>query len=245
MSGTTTQTIGSLILLAQKYAGIIGVGQTPLAQDSNDALTILNNMLAAWNARRWDVYGLEDVSVTCNGSASYAVGTSQQFNTPRPDRIEYAYMRQNMAGGGQSVDYPLQLLSSYEDYARISVKGIKSFSGCVFYDAAYPIGHLYFWPNQNNTNFEYHILVKQPLGTFTSLTNALTLPPPYLDAVVFNLASRLRIMYGLQQNEALDAQARGALATVQASNVQVPRMQLPPELRGGGSGWYNFWSDNN
>ena len=38
----------SIINLSLKIAGILGVGQTAQAEDSNDALTMLNAMLAQW-----------------------------------------------------------------------------------------------------------------------------------------------------------------------------------------------------
>jgi hypothetical protein len=42
----TLPTAGSIINLALKTAGVLGVGQTPQAEDANDALTFLNMMLA-------------------------------------------------------------------------------------------------------------------------------------------------------------------------------------------------------
>lgn len=41
-------TAGSIINLALKMAGILGVGQTATAEDANDAFTVLNMMLAQW-----------------------------------------------------------------------------------------------------------------------------------------------------------------------------------------------------
>lgn len=38
----------SIINLALKMAGVLGIGQTASAEDSNDALTLMNAMLAQW-----------------------------------------------------------------------------------------------------------------------------------------------------------------------------------------------------
>jgi hypothetical protein len=42
----TLPTAGSIINLALKMSGVLGIGQTASAEDSNDALTVMNMMLA-------------------------------------------------------------------------------------------------------------------------------------------------------------------------------------------------------
>ena len=49
----TISTVGDLITLALKDSGVLGAGQTALAEDMNDALSRLNMMLGQWNRRRW------------------------------------------------------------------------------------------------------------------------------------------------------------------------------------------------
>ena len=118
-------TAGSIINLALKMAGVLGVGQTASAEDSNDALTLLNAMLAQWQRKRWLVYSLDDVSFAATGAQSYTVGTGQNINITRPDRIEAAFVR--LVNGTQAVDYPLDLLGSREDYNNIALKGLSTF----------------------------------------------------------------------------------------------------------------------
>ena len=52
-----------ILNLAFKDAGILGVGQTLLDEDSNDGLTRLNMMIAQWRVKRWMVWHLVDKSV--------------------------------------------------------------------------------------------------------------------------------------------------------------------------------------
>ena len=77
-----------LIRLALRDSGVNGVGQTPNAEDNNDAFTHLNMMLAQWNRKRWLIYHTIDVSLVSTGALSYSVGAGGDFNTPRPDRVE-------------------------------------------------------------------------------------------------------------------------------------------------------------
>jgi len=67
-------TAGSIINLALKMAGVLGIGQTAQAEDANDALTVMNMMLAQWQRKRWLVYSLDDVSFAPTGATSYTVG---------------------------------------------------------------------------------------------------------------------------------------------------------------------------
>lgn len=245
MSGTSTTIVGDLITQALKLTGAVPQGQTPSAEESNDALTMANQMLSAWNAKRWDVYGLNDVSTPATGALSYTLGTGEAFNTPRVDRLEAAYMVQDVNGNAYPVSYNLKILQAYEDYARISVKNLPSFAQYVFYDAAYPIGNVYFWPVPNLPGITLHVLVKQPLEQFGGLTQEITLPPPYLEALLYNLVVRLKPMYGMPPDPTITALASAALNTLSNSNAQVPRAQIDSRLKGGGAGWYNAWSDNN
>jgi hypothetical protein len=66
-------TVTDVVNLALKDAGIIGVGQTPNAEDSNGALTRLNWMLDKWAMKRWLVWHLKDYAVTSTGAQSYNV----------------------------------------------------------------------------------------------------------------------------------------------------------------------------
>ena len=63
-----------ILNLAFKDAGILGVGQTLLDEDSNDGLTRMNMMIAQWRVKRWMVWHLVDKSVVSTGAQSYTVG---------------------------------------------------------------------------------------------------------------------------------------------------------------------------
>ena len=103
-----------IITLAFKDAGILGVGQSLLAEDVNDALIRLNMMISQWRVKRWLVWHLVDRSVVSTGAQSYTVGPGGDINvTVRPDKLERAFFRMLPGGSGtQAVDYPLQILLS-------------------------------------------------------------------------------------------------------------------------------------
>jgi hypothetical protein len=224
-----------LIKLAQKMAGMLAVGQTPLAEDSNDALLLLNSMLASWTQNRWLVYHLNDVFVPATGAISYTVGPAGDFNIVRPDRIESIYVRLQR-GVGTSIDYPLQQIETYEEYADIGYKSLRSFPSIAFYDSDFPLGKLYIWPIPN-PQFDIHMLVKEILPHDLALTDQIMLPPEYHEAILYNLCGRICLLYQLQVEPGVVALARAALNTIKVANHRVPELKMPAGLLRRGGAW--------
>lgn len=244
MSGTTTQAIGTLINQALRIVGVVGVGETASASDVSDALGLCNMMLAEWQALRWLSYGLRDVSCISTGAQSYTIGAGGSFNTPRPDRIEAAFMRQLNAGVTQQVDFPLTIIPSMEDYSKIRLKTLSSFANAVFYQSDYPVGFLLFWPIPAANEYELHVIVKTPLDQFTGLTDQIFLPPAYQSALLWNLAVRLRPLYGFAPDPTISALAVSTLEGIRNSNAQVPTLRMPGGVPGASGGVYNPFSDS-
>lgn len=225
-------TPNDLIRLALRDAGVNGVGQQPSAEDNNDAFTHLNMMLAQWSIKRWLVYHTIDVSLVSTGAASYTIGTGGDFNTPRPDKIEAAFLR-FLSAGGSNADFPIGIINAREDYNRIRVKSVGSAPYCVFYDAAYPLGTLYFYPVATASLYEMHLTLKHQLIKFPNLTTAINLPDEYQEALLYNLGLRLCMSYQIEPSKALIAGARASLSTLRQANTQIPHLRMPSELLGG------------
>ena len=253
----------SIISLALKLSGSLGVGQTALAEDTNDAFALLNMMIGQWAQKRWLVYHLIDVAMPMTGAQSYSIGPGGNLDTPRPDRIESAFMRmgaapQTLTGGFQldvsplditamdgpltlttadptprSADYPLDVIEAREDWNRIGYKGMAGFPSSVFYDSGFPFGTIYVNPVPG-PQFELHLSLKQTLTAFGNLSDDLNLPAQYHEAMLYNLAVRLAPMYGLPPRQDVMQIASASLNTIRISNVQVARLQMPDGLSGVG-----------
>lgn len=260
-------TAGDLIRQAQKAIGVLGVGQTMLAEDTNDAFRSLQQMLAQWQKRRWLVPSLRDIYKFGNGQVSNTICEGGYFPVPRPDKIQAAYVRLNSTGvpsafpdfnndfgndfsvegvgapstaTSQTVDYQLAQLFSYEDYSRVTLKGLNSFPYAFFYDAKYPTGNIYIWPIPS-ASYEIHLIIKSTLQTFSNLTDEVLLPPEYEEAIYMNLAIRLAVIYQTLASRELVALAKVALNTIKNANAQIPELGMPRGLIT--SGPYNFYSD--
>ena len=217
-------TANDLITLALKDIGVLGVGQSALAEDMNDAFVSLNGMLSIWNRKRYMVYHLVNTAIASTGAQSYSVGVGGDFSIPRPSGIMTA-----MAGiqtGTVPTDYPLAILTSREDYNRIPSKAIGSFPQYAYYDAAYPLGRVYFWPVPA-TGYTLTITTPEVLTAFSSLIDAMNLPPEYFEAIRYNLAIRLASAYSIDPSASTIALAKDALQTIRNANAQIPQMEMP------------------
>lgn len=221
-------------------SGALGEGQTPTGPQMNRGLVLLNQMIAEWQRQRWLVYHLITVGVVSTGAQSYGLGPGLPFNVPRTDRLESAFLRQT--NSGLPVDYPLEIIQSMEDYNRIRLKTLTSFSGGIFYDSGWPTGLIYPWPVPLASIYSIFITIKQALPTFTALNQDLDLPPEYENAINYSLQRRFRAAFRLPPDPEINALAKTALNVIRNANAQVGRMNMPNAVLQR-YGWYNIISD--
>jgi len=234
MAGQITTPV-DLIHLCLKTAGVVGVGQTPDFEDTNDCFSILNSFLGQITRERFLVYHLVDVAFLSNGAISYTIGAGGDFNVPRPDRLEAAYARL-LPVSTQPFDYPLTLIDSREDYSAITLKHLTTFPNSVFYDSDWPLGHVFVWPVPQNEQFEVHLVIKETLTQFPTLTTPINLPPEYLDMLIWNLSVRIRPLYQMPPDPTIIALAKNSLAVIRQSNTQIPQLRMPSSVMNASSG---------
>lgn len=235
---------------ALKDCGAIGVGQTPLAEDLNDAQARLQWMLQEWERKRWLVYHLVDKSIVSTGAKSYSIGPGGDISTGtsaasvRPARIESAFLRQINLSVPNQIDYGLAPLMSREDYNRIAIKSLVAFPGYYFYDSGWPLGEIFPWPIPQATIYEIHISIMEQLPpSFANASVEFVIPFEYYSAMYLNLAIRLRPKYGIPSlpGDPLPGLAKAALNVLRGANVQIARLVTPSELSR--NGIYNIFSD--
>lgn len=225
-------TAADVIRLALLNAGAVTLSQTIYAEDMYAGYDLLNGMLGIWSRKRWLVWHLLDISVsTESGKRQYSITPGGDFDFPRPDRLESAYFRQFTVAGSPNVnpvDFPLEILESMEDYAQVALKYLQSWPQAVFYDAAFPAGQVLPVPIPNVPNSELHVLIKDTLNQFPTITTPVNLPPEYFEAIWTNLAVRLGGIYpGVEITPRLAGLAKAALATIRGANAQIPRLTMP------------------
>ena len=232
-------TARDLCTTALKNIGVLGVGQTPLAEDINDAFSALNRMISAWSRSRLLVYRTATASMVGTGAQAYTVGSGGDFDMSRPAKIVSAFVRLQ-ADGDNPVDYPLIVIRSREDYSAIVLKSMNSFPQAVYYDPEYPFGLLYVWPVPSSL-YTIHISALQSLERFDDLSTDFNFPEEYEEALMLNLAVRLVPTYQLPADPELKAQAKSARNMLSKANIEVPTLTMPAGIRRAGS--YNIYSD--
>lgn len=241
-------TVLQLCSEAIRECGAIGVGQTALQQDIDEAQSRLQWMLQQWERKRWLVYHLVTLSKTSTGAQSYSVGPAGDIDTGvgsvRPARIESAFLRQLTQSQPNQIDYPLEILESREDYNHIALKQLQSFPGYVFYDSDWPLGRVFAWPVPQASIYALHISVMAQLPqSFANSAAVFNIPYEYYAAMLYNLAMRLRPKYQLPTypGDPLLALAKDSLNALRGANAQIARLQIPTDIQR--QGIYNIFSD--
>lgn len=261
-------TPNKIITLALKQIGALGVGQTPGAEDINDAFDILNLMLGQWANKRLMVFREADVACVATGALSYSVGPGGDFDTLRPDKLSGAYVRLNYHAAVPGDAFVLDQSPLDSTFVLDgSTVATPSFPGVTSLDYTLDLldaredyamiprkgwtgvpGAAWYDPTfpvgtlyvnpEPSSAYEIHILVKQQLVQFSSLYDEIMLPQQYLDAMLYNLAVRLAPMYQLEPRRDVQQLAASGLASIRNSNATVPRLGMPAGLPGMG---YSGW----
>lgn len=238
----TNNTFSDIITLALKNGGVTGQGQTPTAEDMNDACAMMNDMIAQWQQRRYLVYRLVEQSVPCNGSQFYQIGPGGDISVPeRPAEINSAFARQTINNVPNQIDYPIRVLPSAETYSQIAMKSLQSFPQYCWYDAGTPLAKLFVYPVITN-QFTLHVFFREQLQQAVSLTDTIVLPAEYKEALLYNLALRLSAAYGTPLNPIVPRLAKAALETMRSINAQIPLLNMPTGLTNPPK--YNIFSDS-
>lgn len=229
------ETTGDLITFTLRSANINGVGQTPLAEDSNTGLQYLRWLMAQWRRKRWMVWNLPSTALVSTGANSYSIGPGGDYNIARPDKIHAAWCRMKPFSGPNPVDLPLSIIEAKEDWAQIAIKDLKSIPAAVFYDSSFPMGRIFFWPVPPGGDYEMHLVTKADLPTYTTLTDPLALPEEYEEAAMWSLCVKLQLSYGLPANPGHVAAMKVAINTIEMANSQIGLLSMPAALghRGG------------
>lgn len=234
----TPVTARDFITLAMKEAGVLGVGQSLLAEDINDGFTYLQRMLKQWQNQRWMVNALQDISlIPTSGNASETIGNGGTWNIyPKPSRINAGYFFQ-INTGQTPITLPLAPIFSYEDYARITVKKLNTQPEFFFYDnqnnGVNGLGNVFIWPIPTPSTYEIHLIVQAGLGWPTTVDAIYYLPDEYAEAIHYNLAVRLCSAYGIEPKQSTMMLAKSSRNTIRNANTQVPELMMPSGLRNG------------
>jgi len=141
----------------------------------------LNQVVDSFSADGLTIYQMVRETFTLTGATSYTIGAGATFNTVRPEKIRAA---STITGGGSSM--PCKIVSAEKFSTIIDRTVTGQFVDFLCCDYDFPLSNLYVWPAPGAGTLE--LWSYKPLSSFVYLTDAVSFPPGYLEALKYNLA---------------------------------------------------------
>jgi hypothetical protein len=209
-------TAGDLINRAAKVAGLTFKGESLSADEAAEALATMNAMLDHWSNDDFITFSrVRESFTTTGGVAAYTMGVGGMFNTARPIDITAMFIRIG------TIDYPIEQTSNYEYETEIPNKSLPSPIPRYFnYSNEYPLTTITLYPVPSAA-YSLFIISNKPLGTYTSLTDTVSLPVGVERAIVYNLANELSIIYGQPTNPSVMQIAKETLGGIKSQTNSV------------------------
>lgn len=233
-------TAGDLIQAALRRLGILAAGETYTTDEGADALAVLNGLLNEWRAHRLLVYvqGRHAYTLTAN-TAAYTIGDDATFDQPRPlwfDAVTYVDSDGN--------ETELEILRTAQEWARLDKTLTSSLPTAVHVGTQMSWTTLTFHPIPTAA---VNVAIYSPESNLVSVaatTTAISLPPGWWNALVFNLALELAPLFGKPIDGFLTKRAADTLATIKRVNVNMDVLEMPADLPGAQRGRYDINTDS-
>ena len=217
MATASSMVLSALIALGEKQ-----IGDTLSSAEQTHYLSKLNAMLDSWSIERLLVYQIlqESLALTA-GTVSYTIGSGGAFNTTRPTRITYAFIRDS-----NSADTNLELIN-YQAYADLVLKSTgNTYPRYLFYDTADVAGlatlRLYPAPQASLT---LYIQSWKQLQSFAAIGDTVVLPAGYQRAIEANFVIEAAPGFLPASDEAVSI-AKESKAAIQRMNAPNPVMKM-------------------
>lgn len=206
-------TFQNLVDGALRLVGRLGSGDSPSSTESADYLIVLNEMLDSWSAKLGPIFAETTDSLTWTGAAaSMTIGVSGGFNTARPVQILSAWFRRSGTD-----DYEIKLIT-HQQYQAIQRKAQASDTPqYLAYNPTFSssLGTLFVWPVPSSS-WTLRLVSLKPLSTVSALSDTVTLPPGFQEAIRYNLAIHFRPENGGEIDPFVIQQAKDTFASLVA-----------------------------
>ena len=179
-------TAQQILTQAAKAIGYLGRKETLDAQDANDGLVALNNLLDSWSGESLASFANQSISHTlATNTSSYTIGSGGDIDVTRPDNIYQAWIRDS-----NNLDYQMNVMPQ-DKWNAIGQKSITSqIPTTLFYDPQFPLGIINIFPVPLLAyQVRFNAILQQT--TFSSMTHSLSAPPAYERSYVLNTALEL------------------------------------------------------
>lgn len=205
-----------LIVSAMKTVGILsaGSGETPTAEEANDGLNDLNDLLERKSLDGLFLLGeVNQTFTTAPGQAVRTIGPTGQFVTVRPVRVVSAYCTVN------GVDFPIDIIGQDEYNSRNLKTQTQDIIEELLYVNTFPDGTLTFWPVPQSA-VPLVLTLETPLTQVANLATVINYPPGYAMYFQAKLGELMAPDYGVIPSPILMKTITDTEAALKRANKQ-------------------------
>lgn len=237
------QTYRKLLTRALQLIGVVAEGQTPTAQQLQDALYTCNEILDSWNNNGNLQFAFKFVSFPVgNSQMIYTIGPGGDFDVPeRPVFIEYARFQQQT---NPIVNFPLQIIN-YDMWASIRVEQIQTtIPVYLYYEPQFPLGNIYLWPQPTVTG-NLVLTDWANLNSSVTLDDEVALPQAYARLLRYGVAINIAPEFGKQASGTVVAVYAALKDEIAYNNINGQDLVYDSASHGasGGAGVYDVITD--
>jgi hypothetical protein len=230
-ASTPTFTAGDAIKRALRLIGVLAAGEAPDANSYADALVSLQMMLDTWSSDSTLVSSPVVATHTLvQGTADYTIGPSGDITRARPTDIFNMVLRDG------SIDYWVEPMTA-DAYWGLGKKDTGARPTRYLFEQLTTDARIRFDTEPDKAYTLYMYLLDAFAGP-SAITDGLTYPPGYQEAIVYNLAVRLAPEYGLALRPDIVQGASSMLRKIRNRYVQAGEMVTGFEPRE-----YDIYSD--
>jgi hypothetical protein len=221
-----TPTANDLITRAFRRGRIIGREEVPGDDEASDALAELNDLLDEWWNDKLAVFriNVEQFALVAN-QQSYTMGAAGNFNTTRPLKLVPGCKFTI----GNGVDRQLTVLTERAQWDAIPYKGTVAPPEFIFYDPAFPVANVLFYPTPDQA-YPVYLNSWQRLQNLAALNTQIALPPGYNRLIINGLAVALCPEYGLEAPDSVKKAFARTYRLLSLVNYEMPILSMPPAL---------------
>ena len=219
-----TTSAGDQINGALRLIGQLAEGETPSAATSADALTALNQMLDSWNTERLSVFSTQDQVFTWPANtATRTLGPTGNFVGNRPILVDDSTY---FIDPGNGISFGIKLINQ-QQYNGIAVKTVTStYPQVMFVNMKMSDIEMTVYPVPT-TALQWHIISVTELTQPATLATTLVVPPGYVRAFRFNLASEIAAEFGVEPPPQVQRIAMSSKRNIKRINNPDDVMSLP------------------
>ena len=212
-----------------RLLGVLAAGEQAQADEAQDALATLNDMIDAWKLERLMVYAILPQRFNLVASQkTYTMGPGGDFNTERPVRVDQVNLIYT-ADEPLPLTLPIDVLN-LDQYQAIVVPDVTSTIPLkVYIGDNYPLRSVSFYPVPQ-IGYPVEIFAWKLIDGFPDINQTIDLPPGYARALRFNLALELADEYGKTPGAATVAKAAESKAGIKSANIEPLCLQCDPAL---------------